>query len=135
MSRENLEIARRVWEAYARGDTDFIVALADPGIEFVTTHFADWPEEEVYRGVEGLRRFFEQWLGVWETFEAGFDELLDAPGDRVLVLCWQSGTGRESGVPAKMEFAQILTFKEGWIVRADHFTDRNQALEAAGLSE
>src|SRR5262245_35207828 len=133
MSEENVEVGRRVWEAYARGDTEAIVALCDPEFEFLMTNFAGWPEEEVYRGLDALRRFFEEWLGVWETFEAGVDEILDASGDRVLVMCWQSGRGRESGVPAKMEFAQILSFRKGKIMRADHFTDRNEALEAAGL--
>jgi ketosteroid isomerase-like protein len=134
MSEENVEIMRRVWDAYAKLDIETILSLTDPQAEFVTTHFAGWPEEEVYRGLDGVRRFFEQWLGVWETFDAGVDEFLDL-GDRVLVLCWQRGKGGESGVPAEMQFASIFTLREGRIVYVDNFSDREQALEAAGLSE
>ena len=134
MSEENGVIVRLAWEAVARQDIDAVLSLTDPEVEFVLTHFAGWPEDEVYRGHDGLRRFFDQWLSVWETYVGGIDEFREL-GDRLLVLCWQSGEGGESGVPAKMEFAQIFSFREGRIVHVDNFSDRNEALEAAGLSE
>ena len=72
---------------------------------------------------------------VWTDWEAGVDEILAAPDDRVVVLTWQRGKGRESGLPMSMEWAQVISVRDGKIRRVDAHDDRQAALEAAGLSE
>ena len=76
-----------------------------------------------------------EWLDVWDDYEAGVEEILAAPDGRVVSLIWQRGKGRASGLPMKMEMAQIATVRAGKVTRLDNYDDRAEALEAAGLTE
>ncbi|HEX3277147.1 MAG TPA: nuclear transport factor 2 family protein [Thermoleophilaceae bacterium] len=133
MSRQNVEIARRAWEEWTRGDLDAFLEFFDPAVEWIPTRL--WPEEDIYYGREGIRRFVEKWLASWERFESGVEEYLEVDGDRVLVLGWQRGFGPGSNVPVHMDFAQLTTMKDGLACRVEIYADRREALEAVGLSE
>ena len=135
MSQENVEIVRRGWEAWVRGDLDALLELCDPAVGWDTTHMEGWPEDAVYFGRDGVRRFLEEWLGSWEWFESGAEKILEAGGDRVVVICWQQGFGPGSEVPVHMDWAQICTLQRGLVCRVEAYSDRAQALEAAGLRE
>jgi ketosteroid isomerase-like protein len=89
----------------------------------------------VYVGHAGVRRFFGEWLEVWDDYEVGVDEILEAPDGRVVTLAWQRGRGRHSGLTMDMKWAMISTIRDGKTVRMDNYDDRRQALEAVGLSE
>ena len=134
MSQENVEIVRRAWEAWIRGDLDALFETFDPAVEWDTTTFEGWPESRAYHRHEGVRRFFEEWLATWERYEAGVDEYLDVD-DRVLVLCWQRGSVRGSSVPVQMDYAQLCTLKRGLVCRMAVYSDRGEALKAVGLRE
>jgi ketosteroid isomerase-like protein len=58
--------------------------LLDPQIEWDMTHFADFPEQ-VYRGHDGFRQFWRDYLSAWEEVEFILDEIIDA-GDQVVVF-------------------------------------------------
>jgi ketosteroid isomerase-like protein len=133
MSPQNVEIVRRAWDAWTRGDMHALFETFHPSVEWDTTHFEGRPENEVYRGHDGIRRFFEGWLASWDRYEAGAEEYLDAERDQVLVLCWQRGFGPGSRVPVEMDFAHLCTLQDGLIRRMDAYSDRAEALEAVGL--
>jgi ketosteroid isomerase-like protein len=135
MSEENVAAVRRAWDAWMRGDLDAQFETFDPAVEWTTTNYFGWPEDDVYSGHAGVRRFFEEWLASWERYEAGVEEILDVDEDRVLVLCWQRGVGPGSQAPVEMDFAQLCTLRRGLVCRVDAYSDRQAALEAAGLSE
>lgn len=83
-------------------------------------------------GVYGVRRGLTEWLDVWDAWEAGVDNVFAAPDGRVVVLTWQRGKGRQSGLPINMEWrAQVITLRDGRIARVDAYDDRAEALEAA----
>jgi ketosteroid isomerase-like protein len=96
------------------------------------TRFREWPDN-TYRGLDGVRRGLTEWLEVWQAWEAGVDEILAAPDSRVVVLTWQRGKGRESGLAMDMDWAQLITLRDGKITRVDAYDDRSVALDAAGL--
>jgi ketosteroid isomerase-like protein len=135
MSQENVEIVRRGWEAWIRGDLDALFALFDPAVKWDTTSFEGWPEEGLYHGHAGVRRFMEEWLASWDRYEAGVEEYLDAGGERVVVLCWQQGFGPGSDAPVHMDFAQVCSVKDGLVTRIEAWSDRGKALEAVGLRD
>jgi ketosteroid isomerase-like protein len=134
MSQENVEVVRKACEAWVRGDFDAVFEINHPEVEWDTTHFEGWPENQVYSGREEVTRFLGEWLASWDSYEAGVDELLDA-GDLVVVFWWQRMTGRGSGVPVELDSAQIWTIRDGQPIRIDSYTDRAEALEAVGLRE
>ena len=82
MSQENVENVRRGWDARSRGDLDAVLAFFDPEIEWDTTNYEGWPEDGVYRGHHGVRKFLEDWLGSWDRY--GVDPGLPVEGREAL---------------------------------------------------
>ena len=128
MSRENVEVMRRVFEAYAEG-----------GVEAATAFFAPdivWnPADEVpQHGPDGVIAYMERWEGEWQELQTIPEEFVDA-GDSVLVTMHFSGRGRASGIEVDARTYEVYKLREGKITRMDEFTDRAEALEAAGRRE
>jgi ketosteroid isomerase-like protein len=135
MSEENVETVRKAWDAWLGGDLESLFATYfDPDAVYDLTRFREWPDH-TYRGLDGIRRGLTEWLEVWQAWEARVDDIVAAPDGRVVVLTWQRGKGRQSGLPMDMEWAQIITLGGGKITRVDAYDDRSEALKAAGLSE
>jgi ketosteroid isomerase-like protein len=126
MSQENVEIVKRAWEAWSSGDVDAVLATCDPAVEWDLTRFEGWPEDDVYYGHEGFRRFLEEWRASWERFEARAEHYVDGEDDRVVVLCWQRGFGAGSQVPVKMDLATTFTLERGLICRIEAYSDRQE---------
>jgi uncharacterized protein len=132
MSEENVEIVRGVY-ADPRGVT---VAASDkvaPDAEFDFT--AVYPDRPILRGVEEVRRFRESgpWSGSPIHFEP--ERFFDVDDERVLVFVRVTATGQESGAAVEIRAAHEFTIRDGLFVRFKVHGDRDQALEAVGLSE
>ena len=134
MSEQNVEVARRAWDAWGRGDLDGILAVCTEDVVFGTTHMRDWPEPE-YRGHDGVRRFLAEWLEVWDGFEVGVDELISARDGRVVSLFWQRGKGRHSGQSMDVHWATVTSTRGDRLGRIEVYDDRAEALKAVGLSK
>ena len=107
--------------------------LLDPQTEWDLTHWADWPED-VYRGHEGFRKFWDDYLSVWEEVEFIIDEIIDAE-DQIVVFLRQRALGKASGVGGEFSpYAQIATIDDGLVTRLAFYSDRDEALAAAGLT-
>jgi ketosteroid isomerase-like protein len=133
MSQENVEIVRRIFDAYSRGDLEEVLDHLAPEFELHTTgRFAD--TEPVYRGQQG-------WIDFWNTFQTAWEHInasggrIEDLGHRVLVLGAFHGRGRGSGVDVSVEVAWLVTLEDGLVVHARTFAKWKEALEAAGLSE
>jgi ketosteroid isomerase-like protein len=135
MSEENVEVVRRVYEASARRDTDAILALYDPKVEWDSSRIPEsrLTGQEHIRGHEGMRALFREWSEAWESFEDECEDLIDA-GDQVISVVTRRGRGRTSGAETSAPRAGIWTLREGKVVRVVWFPTRGEALEAAGLS-
>ena len=136
MSQENVELVRRMNEAYNRGDIDGLLALANPPpeFEFVPSGVLIPDLSGVQRGPEGLRRLGEAFLGEFDAVHVEVHELIDA-GDQVYSSFTLRGRGRQSGVETTFDGWLVWTVRNGRIARLLGFTDRDPALEAAGLRE
>jgi ketosteroid isomerase-like protein len=139
MSRENVEIVRRIYEAVARRDTETILALYDTGVEL---HFSSGTLADhivggtlVWTGHDGLRTFDRELREAFESFETTVDELLDA-GEHVVTVSRYRGRGRASGVEidGPPQFL-IWSIRGGKVTRVDWYPSRREALEAVGLRE
>ena len=131
MSQENVEVVRRIFRAWEQGDFSS-AEWADPGIQF---HLRAGPDEAVHHGVEAMGHAWREWLSAWEDFETEACEFIDL-GDEVLVLSEFRGRGKTSGMSIEaMAGAALFSLRHGKVVRLGSYTDRSEALEAAGLSE
>ena len=135
MSRENVEVVRRIWEAADRRDTETVFSLYDPDVELDVSGFpVVATEAEVYRGHAGLQSLFHEWREVWANAESNLEELIDA-GNRVISVYTYRGRGRVSGLTAEETFATVWTIQDKKAVRVQWFISRDEAFKAAGLSE
>jgi uncharacterized protein len=132
MSQENVEIVRRGFEAFQRGDTEAILDDVDPDVEVHEP--TDLPDAQVFHGHAGLLATVEKAQAMFEDIRIEAEEFTDA-GDRVVIWYRVVGRGKGSGVEVEMHQGSVWTFREGKIVRVEGYMDRDKALEAAGLRE
>lgn len=133
MSQENVEAVLRGYEAFNRGDLDAAIEGFHPDLEWQGPEVL--PEEDVYRGVEGVRRFWEQWLELFEDFQIEIEEVIDAR-ENVVVMAVIRGRGRESGAEVRTpSFPHFWTIRDGKAIRMKMFPTKAAALEAAGLQQ
>jgi ketosteroid isomerase-like protein len=134
VSRENVEVVRRVYEAAARQDSAGVLELYDPGVVLDATAIGlVGSAKKKYRGHEGLRALFAEWHDAWGEIEYSYEELIDA-GDRVVAVVTRHARGRSSGVEVERPFTLVWTVRDGRVVSVVWFLDREEALKAAGVS-
>lgn len=134
MSREENERSfREGMQAYSRGDYDTALAGFHPDIEWsAETDLV--PDAGIYRGHEGVRRFWAEWAEVIEGMTLEIEECTAVDDEWVLAVTRSSGTGAASGVSVESDrFAQLAQFRDGRVVRVRLFGNVRNAREAAGL--
>jgi uncharacterized protein len=133
MSEENVEILRRAFDAFNRGDIDAAVADFAPECEYFAS--GALPDSApFYRGPEGYKRNISWILDEFDDAHVEVHELIGA-GDQVMASLIMRGRGKRSGVETSWNLWQVWTVREGKAVRGRGFTERSEALKAAGLSE
>jgi ketosteroid isomerase-like protein len=132
VSQENVEKSNAFIDAYNRRDFDAAVADFDPRVEWVL------PDRQSSDSCIGPEEVIGFWNGIDETFDELQllpQEVVDA-GDRVATRLRHYGQGKRSGIVIDEEmYHQVITFRDGTMVRVEYFGDWRQALKAAGLSE
>jgi ketosteroid isomerase-like protein len=137
MSQENVEIARRGFEAFNRafseGASDLYETL-DPNVEWVP--MSALLEGTHYQGHDGVREWFEEMRRDWASYELRPERFRDLGDDRVLVLGSWRAQGRGGEVMLDIsQAAWLCQYRNRKLVRLQTFTEREKALEAAGLRE
>jgi ketosteroid isomerase-like protein len=131
MSQENVEIVRRAHQAFNDRNLDALLASFTDDAEWrLIGGFADLIGTE-FRGHEGLRRLFNEWvdnLGLQSEMEA----VLDAD-DRVAVTLRVTGAGGASGVPTTIRSGNVYFFRDGKISAVDSYYEASEALKAVGV--
>jgi ketosteroid isomerase-like protein len=135
MSEENVEIVRRGYEALNQRDVDQFLSYFAPDTE-VDFSESIGPFSDVYRGHAEVKTFWESFFEAWEEVRWEIDELRDlGGGDGVLSATHLIARGHGSGIPTTDYRAVIWTARDKRIRRVKFFRDKQDALEAAGLSE
>jgi ketosteroid isomerase-like protein len=134
MSQQDVDVVRKGFEGFNRGDIEAVVEMCDPAIDWSPP--AELPGVSTYHGHQGVREAAGDMLDVFGALRAEPEQLIDA-GDRVVVLFRWRGHGKGSGVSLDLvgEQAAVFTMRNGRAIRADWYIDRTKALEAAGLRE
>src|SRR4051812_9974678 len=135
MSQENVEIVRGIYDAVARRDdvTPFEV-YAEDIVGEIDQRAAGLMPKQVYQGHEGVRQFWRDAVSIFGEIDFDVEELVDA-GDQVVAVIRDRRVGRTSGVPVEATHLAVWTLADDKVIRLQTFDDRQQALEAAGLSE
>lgn len=132
MSREDVELIRKTFDAYEHEGLDGILRFYDPEVEWTPT--AEFVESSTYRGHDGVRRYFDTVAGEFDDFRLELEEVLDA-GDQVVVFSRISGQGKLSGAAVELKLITVSSLRDGKVFRNRNYPTRSEALEAAGLPE
>jgi ketosteroid isomerase-like protein len=133
MSHQNVEVVRGIWEADRRRDVAAVHAAYAPNVEW-EDHAGLWGDWGVARGPDGIRQAWRRWYEAFEDVQIEFGEAA-AAGDVVVVTYQLSARGRGSGVDVRQAITLVWTLEAGKVVKIRAYTNRHEALEAAGLRD
>jgi ketosteroid isomerase-like protein len=131
MSQENVEIVRKLYAGLGKGDMWGAAPLFDPTIEL--HRYGGQPGS--WRGLDGLATGAKDYMEAFHDLRIEGERFVDLGDEKVLVFRSDHGRGRDSGLPFAQELADVLTLREGRIVKWESYWDRADALEAVGLRE
>lgn len=124
MSEENVELVRRIYEAWEQEESARNFIAED--IEYVNPSYAVEP------GTRRGRKSFRVIRDTYEDFQIRVERYVDA-GEEVVVLAQYKASGPGSGVPVSGEHGYVWTVRDGQAVRFQWFQSHREALEAAGI--
>jgi ketosteroid isomerase-like protein len=126
---------KRGYAALNRRDYDVVLMRSDPDVEYRPSADLMPPDlESVFYGHDGYRKLWSRWFDAFEDMRFDPEEILDF-GDKLLVTARQGGHGSGSGVALSQQVFQLFKLRRGLSISQEDFTDRDQALEAAGQRE
>jgi ketosteroid isomerase-like protein len=127
----NVALIRDFTEAFNRHDIDDLTSQLDPEVEL-----HEWPAAPgagTYRGHDGVRKALDSWFEVWAWMHVEIVDVVEAE-DRVMVTLRQRAKGKGSEVEVEIESFNVYTVRDGKLTRLELYTERESALEAAGLA-
>jgi ketosteroid isomerase-like protein len=133
MSQQNVELVRRGYESFARGDIEAALAMLHPDIQ-IEDHDRSLETPTTYEGRDGF-------LALFASVNEGFSDVRYIPedvtgvDDQVLVQVRRTGRGEASGAQVDERQFHIWDVVAGRAVRFRVYLDHDLALEAAGLRE
>jgi ketosteroid isomerase-like protein len=133
MSEENFETVQRSFDKYNRGDVEGALE------EWAPDAVWDWSnghgfDARVYRGHDEIRAFWQERLAAFEKVLFEIVGLVEVDDDRVIVENIGYVRGRD-GIEAEARSAWLIEFRGGEQARLTLYQRKQEALEAAGLSE
>jgi ketosteroid isomerase-like protein len=134
MSEENVAAYRASFQAWRRGDIETWIESMDPEIEW---DFSAYPLPGVANrgtGRDELVQWLAAYISMWRRYEATPKEVIDA-GDQLVAVIHETVRARGSDAPIERDLIQVITAREGIAVKMRVYETREEALEAAGLSE
>jgi ketosteroid isomerase-like protein len=120
-------VVRRLYEDFARGDVDAVLAALDPEVEWATPALP-W-SRGLYRGVEGVGEYLASFAAHLDAPRVQPEELV-ACGERVIGLGRERGRARATGREFAARFAHDFTVRDGRIARMRGLVD-TAAIQAA----
>ena len=132
VSERNLEIVRRVWQAWSDRDMDRLVEDWDPDIEWDLSNFEEAPPGARASGVAQVMALIANWLAPWEIYELTVEEEA-AAGDKVLLIVSRRARLRATSEQADTVAAQVWTLRDERILRIATYSDLEAGRAAAGV--
>jgi SnoaL-like domain len=132
MSQGNVELHQTAIDAWNRRDLEAFLALADPEIKVEPLNVE--MESAIYRGRDGLRRFWDDYLTVFPDFKVEIDEIRDL-GRITVARVRLRGHGTESHASFVQPSWQVSAWDGERCVWWRSFRTEREALEAAERDE
>jgi ketosteroid isomerase-like protein len=132
MPAQNIDAVIRMFDAFNSEDIERILELTDPDFEVEVP--ADLSAEpDVYRGHDGMRRYFHSFRDAMEEIRFRPEAHWDAGAD-VVVAMLITARGRRTGIAVEQRTAGVWTLRDGRALRIRMFASADEALAAVGLA-
>jgi ketosteroid isomerase-like protein len=128
VSEENVELLRRLYDAFNRGDLDGLMERFAPDAEQIVAVLG-----QTHHGRAEIRTSFEDYFELVEARNTEPIEFIEA-GEQMVVPVRLHGRLRHTGITDDMiptEMVHAFAFRDGQIVWNYICFDRDEALEAA----
>src|SRR5687767_1429953 len=129
MTPGKVEVVRAVVSAFNRGDFAAALDLCTEDVEF------DWSrrelDAEVFRGHEGVRRFMQAVLEIFDEIHIPDDDVTDLVGNLVLLAGTARFKGHVSGRDGSATAANLWTVRDGKVSHFVFFQTKEDALAYA----
>jgi ketosteroid isomerase-like protein len=132
MSQQNVEVVKRAYEAWNRGDIATVLDSYDPDVEWWDRD--DDPDATVHRGLDAVLARFGDVNDSWAELRLEPHEFIDA-GDFVVVPLRMIGRGRGSGALLEGDEVHAMRLREGKIVEAREYRQKQEALAAIDAAQ
>jgi ketosteroid isomerase-like protein len=123
----SVEVLRRLYVAFSEGGIAAAMEYIDPEFEAVVPPELS-AEPDVYRGHDGLRRWFDGFEGM-EDVRLEPESFIEQ-GQVVLVHAVLRARGAESGIEVEQRIVQAWEVRDGRAVRVESFPDLESARQA-----
>ena len=131
-SRRDIELQRRFVEAFNARDTEAMIALCDPSIEWHSTFGVVGAD---HRGHDGIRRWQRDLAETWgDEIRVDVEAYFDL-GEHALAFYVMHGRGRRSGAEVAMPNASVFRWRHGLLIYYKGYRRREEALSDLGVSE
>ena len=87
------------------------------------------------RGFDDFIGTWREWVSAWETWVMTPTDFVEVDEDRVLIPMTVRARSKTHGVEMAIEGANLVTIRDGKVVRLELYFDQSAAHAAAGLSE
>ena len=129
MSEENVDLLRRGFDLFARGEIDALLELLHDDAEWAPG-IAPILGVESLHGKEQIRRFFTKDLYEgFDSFHAEPQSMQDF-GDEILVESRYAGRGESSGLEMDQVYWSVYWIRDGKLAAFRDYETREQALDA-----
>jgi ketosteroid isomerase-like protein len=128
LSETPLEIVKRMYEAFSRGDVEGAVATVSADVVWRSPESMPWSTGEQV-GPEAIVRYFTVMAEHLEDTCVEDVEYLEA-GDWVVAFGWIPGRAKATGRPFRARFAHLSQVRDGRIVRHEGYPDAAAILAA-----
>jgi ketosteroid isomerase-like protein len=133
MTQDRVEVMRRIYEDWGRGNFRTGAELFDPHVLLVLN--PEFPDRGRHLGPDGIATYMRRdLLPAYKDFAIAGEEFIGA-GDSVVVAVHQTALGASSGVKTELRYFQVWTFRGDRVIRIESIAERADALAAVGLAE
>ena len=134
MSEQNLDVVRRGYEAFGRGDINALLGLFDEQISWVTPGPPELATSGRRTGPQEVAGFFAAVNQLFDIQRFEPRELL-AQGDRVIVVGSETAVARSTGKTIELDWVHAFTLRGGKVVAFQEFFDTAAVMSALSAAQ
>jgi ketosteroid isomerase-like protein len=131
MAEDAVQVVEAALSGTATGDPEAVVPHIHPEFEMRTPPGLA-AEPDLYRGPDGVRRWFESFYEVMDEVRVEASELEALSDDLVVANLRIKARGRATGLDLEQQAATLARVADAKVRELRLFADRDQALAAAG---